>query len=190
MAEENTEEEGKKSNLMLYIGIGVGGVVLLAVGLLVGYLLFGTQPDPSEEVTEIIEEQKAAEEPAEGVEGEEELGPKRMEVEEPPEFETTYWPFPQAITVNLANSRKFAQIQMTISTQYDSKVLENIEAHVPALQSVAIAVIADFEESQLKTRDGKDKLRYAIRDALNESLVELTRFGGIEHIHFTNFIIQ
>ena len=48
----------------------------------------------------------------------------------------------------------------------------------------------NFEESQLKTRDGKDKLRYAIRDALNESLVELTRFGGIEHIHFTNFIIQ
>ena len=190
MAEDNNEEEGKKSNLLLYVGLGVGGVVLLAVGLLVGYLLFGTQPDPSEEVTEIIEEQTAADNPAEGEEALEDTGPKKMEVDEPPEFETTYWPFPENITTNLANGRKFAQIQMTLSTQYDSKVIENIEAHLPALQSVAIAVIADFEESQLKSRKGKDELRFAIRDALNEELVVLTRFGGIEQIHFTNFVIQ
>jgi len=190
MAEENTEEEGKKSNLVLYIAIGVGGIVLLAVGLVIGYLLFGGAPDPSEEVTEIIEEQVAAENETEG-EGEEvETGPKRMEIAEPPEYETTYWPFPQDITVNLSNSRKFVQISMSLSTQYDSQVIENIEAHVPALQSVAIAVIADFEESMMKTRKGKDELRIAIRDALNEELVLLTRFGGIEQIHFTKFIIQ
>lgn len=119
-----------------------------------------------------------------------ETGPKRMEIAEPPEYETTYWPFPQDITVNLSNSRKFVQISMSLSTQYDSQVIENIEAHVPALQSVAIAVIADFEESMMKTRKGKDELRIAIRDALNEELVLLTRFGGIEQIHFTKFIIQ
>ena len=40
MAEENTEEEGKKSNLMLYIGIGVGGVLYtaMAINLLQGLL--------------------------------------------------------------------------------------------------------------------------------------------------------
>ena len=191
---EDTNEEGKKSPLVLYIAIGVGGVVLLAVVLLVGYLLFGQAPDPSEQVSEIIEQQEA-EQAAEAGEAEgegegEPEGPKKKEVIEPAEFATTYWPFPQPITVNLTNSRKIVQIEMSISTQYDAKVIENIEMHVPALQSVAIAVIAEFQEGQVKTRDGKRELRDAIRDALNEELLELSNFGGIEHVHFTSFIVQ
>jgi flagellar FliL protein len=186
---EDTNEEGKKSPLVLYIAIGVGGVVLLAVGLIVGYLLFGQAPDPSEQVTEIIEQQEAEEaaEAGEGGEGEgEPEGPKKKEVLEPATFDTTYWPFPAPVTVNLTNSRKIVQIEMSISTQYDAKVIENIEMHIPALQSTAIAVIAEFQEGQVKTREGKRELRDAIRDALNEELLELSNFGGIEHVHFTS----
>ena len=48
MAEE-VEEEQKKSNLLKIIIFVVGGILLIAVGLGIGYFLFGGEPeqDPS-----------------------------------------------------------------------------------------------------------------------------------------------
>ena len=56
MAEE-VEEEPKKSNLLKIIIFVVGGILLIAVGLGIGYFLFGgePEPDPSAEVNQIIE---------------------------------------------------------------------------------------------------------------------------------------
>merc|ERR1712100_1000822 len=56
MAEE-VEEEPKKSNLIKIIIFVVGGFLLIAVGLGIGYFVFGgdPEPDPSAEVNQIIE---------------------------------------------------------------------------------------------------------------------------------------
>ena len=60
MAEE-VEEEPKKSNLLKIIIFVVGGILLIAVGLGIGYFLFGgePEPDPSAEVNQIIEGKEA-----------------------------------------------------------------------------------------------------------------------------------
>ena len=71
MADENTEEKKKGGILKLLMFIG-GGVLLIGIGLGVGFFLFGGKPaDPSAEIEEIIErkmkeaeEAKAAEEAA------------------------------------------------------------------------------------------------------------------------------
>ena len=59
MAEE-VEEEPKKSNLLKIIIFVVGGFLLIAVGLGIGYFIFGGEPeqDPSAEVNQIIEGKK------------------------------------------------------------------------------------------------------------------------------------
>ena len=56
MAEE-VEEEPKKSNLLKIIIFVVAGLLLIVVGLGIGYLIFGgePEPDPSAEVNQIIE---------------------------------------------------------------------------------------------------------------------------------------
>ena len=48
MAEE-VEEEPKKSNLLKIIIFVVGGFLLIAVGLGIGYFIFGGEPEPEAE---------------------------------------------------------------------------------------------------------------------------------------------
>ena len=56
MAEEEVEEKKSKGGLLRIILFIVGGSVLIAVGLGVGFLIFGnSQPNPSEEIEAIIE---------------------------------------------------------------------------------------------------------------------------------------
>ena len=56
MADEEVEEKKSKGGLLKIILFVVGGIVLIAVGLGVGYFVFGSsQPDPSEEIEAIIE---------------------------------------------------------------------------------------------------------------------------------------
>ena len=56
MADEENEEPKKKSGLVKILLFIFAGILLVAVGLGVGYFIFGNkQPDPSEEIDAIIE---------------------------------------------------------------------------------------------------------------------------------------
>ena len=58
MAEENNEENGKKSPIKLILMI-VGGIVLLGAGLGIGILVGGGESsDPSTEISQIIEKKE------------------------------------------------------------------------------------------------------------------------------------
>ena len=59
MADEENEEPKKKSGLVKILIFVFAGILLIAVGLGVGYFMFGSQqPDPSEEIDAIIEKTK------------------------------------------------------------------------------------------------------------------------------------
>ena len=56
MAEEEVEEKKSKGGLIKIILFALGGIMLVVMGLGVGYFVFGSsQPDPSEEIETIIE---------------------------------------------------------------------------------------------------------------------------------------
>jgi len=58
MAEDNNQEEGKKSPIKLILMI-VGGIVLLGIGIGVGILMGGGEDtDPSSEISQIIEKKE------------------------------------------------------------------------------------------------------------------------------------
>ena len=57
MAEDNNQENEKKSPIKLILMI-VGGVVLLGLGLGIGILMGGDDSDPSTEISQIIEKKK------------------------------------------------------------------------------------------------------------------------------------
>ena len=199
MAEE-LEEEPKKSNLLKIIIFVVGGFILIAVGLGIGYFLFGgdPEPDPSAEVNQIIEGKEAVKKKTEDVgnkEGEEEGedGIIKKNVKAIPEvdsYETTYFEFPGDFTTNLKGSRKFLQVSVGVSTQYDEKVMEVVDSHQLALRSEILSTISDFTEDEISGSDGKKKLSERLMVVLNKKLELLDEFPGIEDVYFTAFILQ
>ncbi len=200
MAEVKEEEEQKKGGILKIIFISLGAILLIVLGLGIGYFIFGGEPDPdpSQEVNQIIEgEPKITEkELSNAKEGEEEVGEDgliKKNVKQVPEvdaYETTYFEFPGDFTTNLKNSKKFLQVSVGVSTQYDEKVMEVVDQHQLALRSVILSIISDFTQEDISGSDGKGKLSQELLKALNKKLDELKEFPGIESVYFTSFVIQ
>ena len=210
MAEENkNENDAKKGGLVKYILFGLGGVALLGVGLGVGIFMGGSDTDPSSEISQIIEKKenpdadKETENTAEEIveecaeeekdeEGNCPVGPKKIPKLVPEEelFATTYYEFPGNFTTNLKGSKKFLQISLGVSTQYDEAVMVNVESHQLALRSEILGVMSEFTMEDLAGREGKGQLAVSLKDAINGILEGVEGFGGVENVHFTSFVLQ
>ena len=210
---DNKEEKEKKGGIVKIAIFAVAGLVLLGIGLGIGALIFGggKEPDPSAEVTEIIEgKQEDKEKPeeneseegetegevemdcTENADGEQECVPKKKvkKVNAEEKFLTTYYEFPGNFTTNLKSSKRFLQITVGVSTQYDEEVMVNVESHQLALRGIILAVMSEFSEEDVAGIDGKQNLSNSLKDALNVFLEDKEGFGGVEGIHFTSFVLQ
>jgi flagellar FliL protein len=191
MAENEAEEGGKGGLVKKILIFGGAGIVLVGIGLGVGYLVFASaQPDPSEQIEEIIE--RKMQERAEAEAAADNATPQKQSKDAPEEevFETIYHEFAGTFTTNLQGSRKMLQIGVGVSTQYDDTVMANVEAHQLALRSVILGVISNFTEDDVRGQTGRETLATALRDSLNTKLDALEGFGGIEEVHFTSFVLQ
>ena len=192
MAENEAEQKAGGGLVKKLLIFGGGGLVMIAVGLGAGWLIFGSaQPDPSEEIEEIIERKLAERETAEA-EADNSTEPQKQSKDTPEQdvFETIYHEFAGTFTTNLDGSRKMLQLGIGVSTQYDDTVMMNVESHQLALRSTILGVISDFSEEDVKGSDGREMLAVSIRDAINGKLEALENFGGIEEVHFTSFVLQ
>lgn len=194
MADEENTEPKKRGPLLRILAFALGGLLLIAAGLGGGYLLFGSgQSDPSEEIESIIEkkmEQAEAEKAAEEDLAADEASKVAKEAPEVEAFVTTYFEFPGTFTTNLMNSRKFVQVGIGISTQYDESVMVNVESHQLALRSEILNSMSEFSEQDVQGKAGRVLLAVALRDSINAKLMLLEGFGGIEEVHFTSFVLQ
>ena len=202
MAEE-LEEEPKKSGVIKIVIFAVSGILLLLIGLGIGYVMFGGEPetDPSAEVNQIIEGKDKADQKKKEIEekkksddeteGEDGMLKKNVKtIPEVDSYETTYFEFPGDFTTNLKGSRKFLQVSVGVSTQYDEKVMETVDQHQLALRSEILSTISDFTEEDISGSDGKNKLSEKLLKVLNAKLKSLKEFPGIEDVYFTAFILQ
>ena len=192
MAENDEEPKKSKGFLIKIILFVVGGFVLIGAGLGVGYMLFGAaQPDPSEQIEEIIERKMKEAETAEQ-EALDNATAQRVSKETPEveNFVTIYYEFPGTFTSNLMGSRKMLQVGVGVSTQYDDSIMEMVESHQLALRSVVLGVLSEFGEEDIQGIAGREKLATAMRDAMNAKLESLEDFGGVAEVHFTSFVLQ
>lgn len=193
MADDENNQPKKSRGILKILGFAFGGLFLLGAGLGAGFFLFGgNQPDPSEEIEQIIErkmaeadEQKAAEEKA--AEGTSKVAKETPEIKT---FMTTYFEFPGTFTTNLMNSRKFLQVGLGVSTQYDDTVMSNVEAHQLALRSEILNAMSEFSEADIQGKNGREELARALTASINEKLIALEDFGGVQEVHFTSFVLQ
>ena len=211
MAEDNNQENEKKSPVKLILMI-VGGIVLLGSGLGLGILIGGGESsDPSTEISQIIEKKENPELSEENKKNEEEeevaaecaeeekdaegncpVGPKKIPKITPEEeiFATTYYEFPGNFTTNLKESKKFLQISLGVSTQYDDQVMANVDSHQLALRSEILTIMSTFSTEDISGREGKQKLADSLKNGINDVLMKVEGFGGVENVHFTSFVLQ
>ncbi|MEN8891302.1 flagellar basal body-associated FliL family protein [Planktotalea arctica] len=190
------EDEPKKKSGILKILIFVfAGVAVLGVGLGAGYLLFGAQPNSPEQLAaELIERNNPA--PAQGEEpsedGEEKAVNEKVSKESTKDevFQTLYFEIPGTLTTNLKNSRRFLQVGIGISTQYDDQILRNVEAHLPAVKAAILATLSDYGEEDVVGREARKTLADDLKAAINEEMMRLEGFGGVEGVHLTSYVMQ
>lgn len=196
MSDQSTPEgKSKKAGILKILLFVIGGLVLVGIGLGAGFFLFAQNVTPSEEIDMIIERklQEAGQlPPSEEASVEETESRTRMArpAERSQTFITSYYEFPGNFTTNLRGSRKFLQVAIGVSTQYDETVIRNVEMHQLALRSEVLGVISEFTEEDVQGKDGRDAIALRMRDAINAKLQQLEGFGGIEGVHFTSFVLQ
>lgn len=195
MSDTSAPEGKKKGGIVKVLIFVLGGLLLVGIGLGAGYFLFGMAPTPSEEIDMIIErklQETGQLPPPDAPATEEAAGPtkKTKPADAPETFVTSYYEFPGNFTTNLRDSRKFLQVGIGISTQYDESVVQNVELHQLALRSEILGVISGFTEADVQGKQGRDAMALAMREAINAKLTELEGFGGVEGVHFTSFILQ
>lgn len=171
-----------------------GSVVLVGAGFGGGYFYFANPLSPAQDMLRLIDpkEQAAAEAEAQAAEADGEAAPKKVPKPLPEQelFVTSYYTFPEPLTSNLKDSRRFLQVQIGVSTQYDAQVITNVTTHTPALMSDMLAVISTFTEEDLAGTEGREKLSKALLAAINKRLEKAEGFGGVEDVFFPSFVLQ
>jgi len=195
-AEVAEEEPKKKKPIVLIIG-GVIGLIVLIVGIVLGTLFFTGYFNPKPVVDPELAEGAANGNGAPGAPG----APGDKKVDGKPgkktkdspgltRFEYTYMQIEREFLVNVSGSKKVMSVQIAVMTHYDDRVFENVKKHDFAIRSAVMDVMRLTTDAELAKPEFRKELAVKIRDSINTLLEKYEDFGGIEEIHFTNFIVQ
>lgn len=109
---------------------------------------------------------------------------------DPAAYQVTYFQIPMPFTSNMADSESFAQISIAVSTYYDNRVIQAVQAHEMAIRSAILMMLAQEAQADLATPEGKERLQGKILKKVNETLKAKTGYSGVDNVYFTNFVIQ
>ncbi|MBF0644984.1 flagellar basal body-associated protein FliL [Desulfuromonas acetoxidans] len=161
MADEEKQEKGGKSKMMLFVGIGVV-VLLIAVGI-AAYLLGSrsAQQAPAGESAEVEDTSKA-----EGV------GPM---------VDITDF----IINILDKNETRYLKAAITLELENEETVVE-VNERMPQIRDSILLLIGNKTFAELNDLQGKLQLRAEIIVRLNK----LLKKGKVKGIYFTEFVVQ
>jgi flagellar FliL protein len=207
------EEPKKKTSVVKIILFVVGGLALVGLGAGAGFFYVKMTAPPVEEnpLAIVIDKgasaghagdahgggEKKAEEKKDGHGGgdkkgddKKDAGPAGKSVPSTEQFATTYFEFPGNFTTNLRGSKRFVQLSLGLSTQYDKQVIENAQKHEVAIRGEVLALLADQSEADMVGIANRRKLQEMFKDTVNKVLTERAGFGGIESVFITALVMQ
>jgi len=202
------EEPKKKTSVVKIILFVVGGLALVGLGAGAGFFYVKMTAPPVEEnpLAIVIDKgasaaaaadahgggEKKGEEKkdAHGGGDKKDAGPAGKAVPSTEQFATTYFEFPGNFTTNLRGSKRFVQLSLGLSTQYDKQVIENAQKHEVAIRGEVLALLADQSEADMVGIANRRKLQEMFKDTINKVLTERAGFGGIESVFITALVMQ
>lgn len=109
---------------------------------------------------------------------------------DPAKFMASYYPLTDQFTANLGDGSGFVQLGLGVSTYYDQRVLDAVKLHEMAVRSAVLMTISEQDPSMIRSPQGKEALKAALRKAVNDVLKKKEGFGGIDDVYFTSLVIQ
>ena len=200
MAEAAEEpQEKKKKPIVKILLMVVGALVLVGAGAGGGLLYAKLTKPPEESPLAIVVEKKADnpgskddQKPKDGKDGKDAkpAEPAGKPVPSKEKFVTSYFEFPGNFTTNLKGSRRFVQISIGLATQYDKKVIENVQKHEVAIRAEVLAILGEQSEGDVVGIENRKRIQNLLKDAINKVLTDRTEFGGIEDVYITGLVMQ
>ena len=168
------------------LGAGGGGVyALVATGMIGGGSKIAIKEDKNPKLIRKGESDPYAPAAKDG-EGE----GKAVDGDGGSEYRTLYFSFSEDFTSNLKGTGSLVQVSIACSTHRDYRVLLWLKKHELAIRSAMLAVLADTDETEVQTPQGKEALQRRLTQAINKVLTDAEGFGGVDAVYFKNFIIQ
>jgi flagellar FliL protein len=173
---------------LVLVGAGGGGVFAAVQAGLIGGAHEAKKEKDFPKLVRKGEEDPYSPPAAEGAK--EGQGVAEVEGEGGSEYRTVYYSFTEDFTSNLVNSDSLVQMSLAASTRRDGRVVMWIKKHELAIRSELLSVLADTQEEDVTTIDGKQRLQKRLTAAINKVLTETEGFGGVDAVHFKNLIVQ
>ena len=189
-AEAEAQEPKKKLPIVKILIMTVGALVLIGVGAGAAILFTKLTKPADENPLAIVIERKGTASEGAGHGAPAPAGPSGKPVPSKEQFVTSYFEFPGNFTTNLRGSKRFAQMSVALATQYDKKVIENVQKHEVAIRAEVLALLAEQTETDVIGVENRKKLQVLIRDAINKLLNERVNFGGVEDVYITALVLQ
>ena len=173
----------KKLILLLFALVVIGGGAAGGYFAMGGFRSHGDEPNP--DLPQLVVKEGVSDEVAEA--GRERA---RRGHPDPHVFQSTYVPLEGNFTSNLRGGDAFVQIGLGVSTYYDTHVTENVTRNMMAIRSAVIMVLSEADPIDIASFQGKQRLKDALKNAINGVLTNREGFGGIDEVYFTSFVTQ
>ena len=193
--DKSGDGEGGKPRKGGVLKIAIGAVLLLGVGAGGAYAAFamgvipGMESKHEPDVPKLV--LKGEEDPyaIAGAEKEKEGG-ETVYGEGGSKYRTAYYSFKESFTSNLADSAGLVQVELSVSTRRDGRVLQWVKSHELAIRSAILAQLAATPEAEAYAVEGKKRIAARLTKAVNGVLEEKEGFGGIDEVQFKSFLVQ
>ena len=95
-----------------------------------------------------------------------------------------------AFTSNLADTGRYLQLRIAVSTAGGLPVTAALTQHKLAIVSAVLAVLGEVGEADVADRAAKTKLRASVRAAINDVLQRKAHITGVDEVFFTSLVVQ
>jgi flagellar FliL protein len=185
-AKKAKKKGGKKKKLILLLV----ALIVIGGGAAGGYFAMGGfrshHEDTNPDLPQLVVKEGVSDEAAEA-------GRARARQNGHPDphvFQSSYIPLEGNFTSNLHGGDAFVQIGLGVSTYYDTHVTDNVTRNMMAIRSAVIMILSEADPVDITTFQGKQRLKEALKNAINGVLTNREGFGGIDEVYFTSFVTQ
>ena len=191
MVDENTLEKDKIGRkTLLIIAAAALGSILLITGLITGILFLTGAFDSDDEIMRRLNAIEGGSAEISSQPDDNSGEPQLLELPDTNRLDTLYHQFAQVFVVNVSNSRKVMQLNLTLSTHYDQMVVDNVIKHELAVRSAILDHLSFVTEEQTLEVGFRQRMGDELALVVNSELERNEGFGGIERILFTEFLMQ